>query len=247
MRLPQGRERLIGCIALGVLGAAALLVGFLVFRDGSNSTDDDLAKSDATPTPPGLLTIAALPGSGWTTYETELVTLDDSPLPVFALAPDLPECATFQDFESTLFEHQAAFTGGQSRLFERPLTDGGILRVTKFEATFSERAAVAAILAAAQAAIEGPEFASCMLAAASLEGIEAAAEEGPPLMVPPTGVSRVLRYTATAASGGGTVTQAVGWWSDGERLIGLVVSAAGDGPDDAELAAVARAATGARP
>jgi len=118
------------------------------------------------------------------------------------------------------------------------------MRVTRLTVTFADTAAVEAILTAARDALGGPDFGSCMLAAAARDGVEATAEEGPALPVPPGGVSRVLRYTAAASSGGGTVTQAVGWWGEGERLVALTISAAGEGPDDAELATVARAAGG---
>ncbi|MBE0608840.1 MAG: hypothetical protein IH609_05645, partial [Dehalococcoidia bacterium] len=187
---------------------------------------------------------AALPGQGWTPSGTELVSLFDSPDPVFPATPDLSECAPIQAFEGVLFENEAAFSSGESQLFERPLADGGTVRVSLLTVTFSNTSAAEAILTSARGALGGPEFAPCMLAAAARDGIEATAEEGATLPAPVGGVSRVLRYTAAAASGGGTVTQAVAWWGDDERLIALTISAAGEGPDDAELARIAQAAAG---
>lgn len=242
MRLPHGRERLIGGIALGAL-VAAFLVVYLLLRGGDDSPADRVA-GDPTPGASGELTAAALPGEGWTSSETELVSLFDSPDPVFAATPDISECAPLQAFEATLFENEGAFTSGESRLFERPLADGGTLRVTRLTVTFSEAAAVEAILAAARGAFEGPALGPCMVAVAARDGIQATAAEGAALPVPAGGVSRVLRYTAAAASGGGTVTQAVGWWGEGDRLVALMISAAGEGPGDAELATIARAAGG---
>lgn len=242
MRLPRGRERIIGGIALGAL-VAAFLVVYLLLRGGDDSPADRVA-GDPTPGASGELTAAALPGEGWTSSGTELVSLFDSPDPVFPATPEISECAPIRAFEGVLFENEPSFSSGESQLFERPLADGGMLRVTRMTVTFSEAAAVEAILAAARGAFEGTALGPCMVAVAARDGIEATAEEGATLPVPVGGVSRVLRYTAAAASGGGTVTQAVAWWGDDERLVALTISAAGDGPDDAELARIARAAAG---
>ena len=243
VRLPRGRERLIGGLALGGLLAAFLVVFFAV-RGGDG--DSAASPTDATPGPgtTGRLEPASLPGEGWTASETELVALFDAPGPVFAATPDLPACGPIATFEGVLFESERAFSGGEHQLFERPLANGGTLRVAVLTATFSDRGAVEAILAAARGALERREFAPCMLAAVARDGIEATAAEGATLPVPANGVSRVLRYTASAASGGGMVTQAVAWWGEGERLVALTISAAGEGPDDAELARIAQAATG---
>jgi len=158
------------------------------------------------------------------------VSLFDSPDPVFPATPDLSECAPMQAFEGVLFENEPAFSSGESQLFERPLADGGTVRVSLLTVTFSNASAAEAILTSARGALGGPGFAPCMLAAAARDGIEATAAEGAALPVPAGGVSRVLRYTASAASGGGTVTQAVGWGGEGERLVALTISAAGEAP-----------------
>lgn len=244
VRLSRARVRLFGGIALGALAAAFLLV-YLLVRGGDDSSADQVT-GDPTPGASAELTTSALPGDGWTSSETELVSMFDSPDAVFAATPDISECAPIQTFEDVLFENEGAFSSGESQLFERPLADGGTLRVTRLTATFSGTAAVEAILAAARGAFEGSALEPCMLAAAARDGIEATAAEGAALPVPAGGVSRVLRYTAAAVSGGGTVTQAVAWWSEGERLIALTISAAGEGPGDAELATIARAAGGER-
>lgn len=243
VHLPRGRAWLVGGVALGAL-IAALGAAYLILRDGGGDPPTGTVASDATPAEPGSLSASALPGNGWTTSETELVSLFDSPGPVFSATPDLPECAPLRVFEGVLFENEPAFSGGESQLFERPLADGGTLRVSLLTVTFSGPSTVEAILASARSALEGPGFAPCMIAAAARDDIEATATEGAALPVPAGGVSRVLRYSAVASSGGGTVTQAVGWWGDGERLMALTVSAAGEGPDDAELARIAQAAAG---
>lgn len=245
VRLPRGREWLVGGAALGAL-VAAFVVVYVFARGGGDGPSAEQVTGDPTPGASGELTAAALPGEGWTSAGTELVSLFDSPDPVFAATPDLSECAPMQAFEGALFENESAFSDGESQLFERPLADGGTLRVTRLTVTFADPVAVEAILTAAREALGGPDFGRCMLAIAARDGIEATAAEGAALPVPPGGVSRVLRYTAAAAAGGGTVTQAVGWWGEGERLVALTISAAGEGPDDAELATIARAAGGAR-
>lgn len=245
MRLPRGRAGLVGAIVLG--GSLVVAAGGLFVLASGDDDDPPEDSSVTAPTAtPGTqhLTTGDLPGSGWTTSETELVSLDDAPGPIFALAPDLPACTGLREFEATLFENHAAFVSGQSRSFERPQADGGVLRVTRIEVNFATAAPVGAILTAARSAIQGEDFTGCMLAAAALDGIDATADDGPALPIPAAGVARVVRYTATAASGSGTVTQAVGWWGEGEQLVGLIVSAAGDGPTDADLAVIARAAVG---
>ena len=242
VRLPPGRSRRIGGITL----ARAIVVGWagtLLLRGGGDDQTPGgtpaAVSADQTPVPLGA---SALPGEGWVASETELVSLFDSPGAVFPATPDLAACAPVRAFEDVLFENEPAFSRGESQLFERPLADGGTVRVSLLTVTFSDASAVEAILASARSALGGPGFAACMIAAAARDGIEATAAEGAALPVPAGGVSRVLRYTAVAASGGGTVTQAVGWWGAGERLVALTVSAAGEGPDDAELARIAQAA-----
>lgn len=243
-RFPRGRERLIGGVALGAM-LLAFVVVYLLVRGGDDGRPASAQPTgDPTRAPSASLIAGSLPGDGWTSSETELVSLFDAPDPAFAATPDLPECESVRVFENALFANEAAFTGGESRLFERPLADGGVVRVTQLAVTFSDAAAVEAVLASAREAFGGPELPACMLAAALRDGIEASAEDGPALPVPPDGFSRVLRYTATSASGGGTVTQAVGWWVEGVRLVMLTVSAAGEGPSDAELAAIGQAASG---
>lgn len=242
MRLPRGRVRLAGGIALGALAAAFVVVYLLARGDGDSPAEQ--VTGDPAPGASGELTAAALPGEGWTSSGTELVSLFDSPDPVFPAPPDLAECAPIQAFEGVLFENEPAFSSGESQLFERPLADGGTVRVSLLTVTFSDSAAADAILAAARTAFGGDALPGCILAGGAREGIEATAEEGPALPVPSDGVSRVIRYTGVASSGGGVVTQAVGWWGEGERLVALTISAAGEGPDDAELARIAQAAAG---
>jgi hypothetical protein len=234
---------LIGGIVLGA-AIAVTLAAYLLLRDGGGDPPNGTTGTDSSTETPGALSGSALPGEGWSSSEIELVSLFDSPDAVFAATPDLAECAPIQAFEAVLVGNEAAFASGMTRQFERAPGDGGVLRVTQTMVTFSDAAAVQAILAEARAALGGAGFAPCVLAAAAAGGIQATAEEGPPLPIPTGGVSRVLRYTASGASGGGTVTQAVGWWGEGEQLVALTVSAAGEAPTDAELEVIARAAAG---
>ncbi len=226
MRLPQGREWLVGGIALGALAAAFVVVYLLARGDGDSPTDR--VSSDPTPGASGELTAAALPVRADFHRDRTGVVVRFA-RPGVPATPDLSECAPMQAFEGVLFENEPAFSSGESQLFERPLADGGTVRVSLLTVTFSNASAAEAILTSARGALGGPGFAPCMLAAAARDGIEATAAEGAALPVPAGGVSRVLRYTASAASGGGTVTQAVGWWGEGERLVALTISAAGEG------------------
>ncbi|MBE0609094.1 MAG: hypothetical protein IH609_06930, partial [Dehalococcoidia bacterium] len=157
VRLPQGREWLVGGIALGALAAAFVVVYLLARGDGDSPTDR--VSSDPTPGASGELTAAALPGDGWTSSGTELVSLFDSPDPVFPATPDLSECAPMQAFEGVLFENEPAFSSGESQLFERPLADGGTVRVSLLTVTFSNTSAAEAILTSARGALGGPELA----------------------------------------------------------------------------------------
>ncbi len=243
MRLPRGRVRWIGATAL-VAAVASFAAVYLALSGGGDSPP---ANPEAAPSPtpaPAALTSIRLPGEGWIATEHELVALRDSTDPLYALTPALPACVPIQAFELALFANEPGFRSGTTLQFERPLAHGGLVRVTRLSATFSAPAHVAGILAAAKDALGGEALPGCVLAAAARDGIKAEVADGPPLAVPVAGVSRVLRYTASAASGGGTVTQALAWWGQGEQLVVLTISAAGDGPDDGELAAIARAAGG---
>lgn len=243
-RLPRGRERLIGGVAVGAM-LAAFVVVYLLLRGGDDGPAGALPAGEQTPqATASAFTASSLPGEGWTTSETELVGLFDAPDPLFAATPDLPECAPIQAFEGALAANEAAFAGGESLLFEREMPDGGMVRVTRLSATFSDAAAVSAILADARKAFDGEALPLCVLAGAARGGIEATATDGAELPVPAGGVSRVLRYKAAPAAGGGTVTQAVAWWGQGERLVVLTIASAGEGLSDAELAGIVTAAGG---
>jgi len=82
----QGREWLIGGIALAAL-IAAFVVVYLVLRGGGDDAPSEQITGSPTPGTPGVLTAASLPGDGWTSSETELVSLFDSPDAVFPATP----------------------------------------------------------------------------------------------------------------------------------------------------------------
>ncbi len=237
MRLALGSKLGIGGVVLAAVCLAILILALVRSGDSPGAPVQD---------PGSPLAVTNLPGSGWASSETELVSLFDSPNPVFAVTPDLPECSPLQDLESVLYANEAAFAKGQSRTFERSTSGGGTTRVTQLRVTFSDANVTQDILEAARTTIAGPALAPCLVATAAREGVAAIPAEGPALPTPTGGVSRVLRLTGDGPSGGGTVTEAVGWWSEGQELVVLSISAAGDGPDDATLSAIALAAGAGR-
>jgi hypothetical protein len=243
MHMPRAlkRKQIVGGIALAAL-VVAIGVVFLLQRGGGSDAAHPLAQS--SPVSGSVLSAAKLPGSGWTSSDTELVALFDSPDPVFPQTPGIPECSSVKAFESALYADEAVFTGGVGRVFERPLDGGGIARVTELAVSFSEPAAVDRIIAQAKLAIGGPELSQCMLAALSREGVTAAVEEAPAIPVPSSGVSRTLQFK-DAASGSATVKQAIACWRDGDRLLFLTIAVAGEGLSAADIGAIGQAATGA--
>jgi hypothetical protein len=242
MRFPRERWQvlLIVAVAAGIVGIAAVIV----LQGGGESPSP--ADSTTEPRPTGEPTTSAisLPGEGWSATTMALVSLEESPSPVFGAVPDLPQCAALQSLESALFGFEPSFAGGETRQFERQLAGGGLMRVTRATVRFSRPEPVPEILQIAARVLDGPGFPDCLLAAAARDGIVATATDEAPLPVPHGGASRVIRYTADARSGGGTVTQAVAWWGSDDFLDALFISAAGEAPTDAELASIALAAMG---
>ncbi len=236
---------------IGGAAAAALIIAvFATYLIRTRADDGPPAATpspEATPAGAGPLTSDRLPGSGWTTTETELVGVFDSPDPVFLATPDLPECAGIKALESALYANGETLAHGTRSQFVRSLDGGGQVKLTRLGLTFASPGPVESILREARRHLAGADFSNCMLAATAAQGIEASVEDGPPLAIPSGGFGRVLRYHEAANSGGGELTHAFAWWANDDRLMILSIAVAGEGISDADLMEMARVATEASP